>query len=365
LNLSEKRDAHGYYIDEFVNGQDVAGYFNGSDYCIKSARIFSIDTYSFWYIKDSHFIVGPDGKLKIARVVSAENRGIDSQLIFINPLSNDSKNIPVIQEALEYSWKDSDGDGLSDYVENKYGFDPGNNDSDGDELSDYEEFLVYDTGVLDNSSGAKQIADKKGLYEIWLERNSPDYEPNGTYHNFVVNGTNTTIFIQDPLPPGYSYDPYIMNYNFLDTDGDGASDYYEFKRGFDPDNDDSDNDGLSDGFEIAVSYTAALGSDTDGDSIPDPIDPFPRLSLWQLGNTEDIGDSLFLILTKAGNTFELDFSGLNDEIRWFSLSGNDNLEFMISGKSGHSFALQNDSVLNITRSGSEYRFIIINQSVGS
>lgn len=55
-----------------------------------------------------------------------------------------------------------------------------------------------------------------------------------------------------------------------DTDGDGLDDGEEVRdHGTNPLDADSDDDGLSDGDEVEVSATDPLDSDTDGDSIPD------------------------------------------------------------------------------------------------
>lgn len=54
-----------------------------------------------------------------------------------------------------------------------------------------------------------------------------------------------------------------------DTDGDGLWDYEEYLLGTDPDDWDSDDDGLSDGNEFNVHHTNPLLSDTDSDGMPD------------------------------------------------------------------------------------------------
>ena len=61
-----------------------------------------------------------------------------------------------------------------------------------------------------------------------------------------------------------------------DTDNDGLSDYYEiFTTQTDPTKADSDNDGLNDGEEVSLG-TDPLKADTDNDLWNDSIDPSPR-----------------------------------------------------------------------------------------
>ncbi len=54
-----------------------------------------------------------------------------------------------------------------------------------------------------------------------------------------------------------------------DTDGDGLPDKAERENGTDPLNPDTDGDGLDDGTEVAVDCLDPTDSDTDGDGIPD------------------------------------------------------------------------------------------------
>lgn len=69
----------------------------------------------------------------------------------------------------------------------------------------------------------------------------------------------------------------------LDSDGDGLLDGVEIQNGTDPDNADTDHDGLSDGDEVNIYHTDPLNPDTDGDGLSDgdevhiygtnPLDP--------------------------------------------------------------------------------------------
>jgi hypothetical protein len=63
-----------------------------------------------------------------------------------------------------------------------------------------------------------------------------------------------------------------IDYNAVDTDGDGAVDPYELLVGTDPNNPDTDGDGLTDGQELSGStgfITNPRVADTDGDGVDD------------------------------------------------------------------------------------------------
>ena len=54
-----------------------------------------------------------------------------------------------------------------------------------------------------------------------------------------------------------------------DPDGDGLTNLEEFQNGTDPNNPDTDGDGVSDGDEVHKYHTNPLSPDTDGDGLPD------------------------------------------------------------------------------------------------
>src|SRR5207247_6173725 len=57
-----------------------------------------------------------------------------------------------------------------------------------------------------------------------------------------------------------------------DPDRDGLTNLQEFQEGTDPNNPDTDADGLSDGDEVNIYHTNPLLPDTDGDGIPDGVE---------------------------------------------------------------------------------------------
>ena len=119
---------------------------------------------------------------------------------------------------------DSDGDGLSDYVESRNGTDPLSSDTDSDGLDDCFEITFLGT------SAVKKDSNESGLSDFDF-----DYDGDG-----VPNGTEMECGT-DPLLP--------------DTDGDLLTDADEMRLYHtDPAAPDTDEDGASDGWEIINGY---------------------------------------------------------------------------------------------------------------
>lgn len=120
------------------------------------------------------------------------------------------KSFPV------YNNFDSDGDGLTDYVEvENYGTNPHKADTDGDGLSDYFEIVWMETNPLKADGIAYEDPDEDGLTNEQEDK--------------------------------YNTDPYSK-----DTDGDGLTDSEEIEKGTNQLLEDTDSDGLSDGDEVAM-----------------------------------------------------------------------------------------------------------------
>ena len=77
--------------------------------------------------------------------------------------------------------------------------------------------------------------------------------------------------------------PLITSPVLADSDQDGLSDTFEIAFGTDPDESDSDDDNLSDWDEIYIYGTDPTNPDTDGDGTPDDEDEFP------LDDGDDVG----------------------------------------------------------------------------
>jgi len=73
----------------------------------------------------------------------------------------------------------------------------------------------------------------------------------------------------DTWEPDNGFDPSDPSDAALDGDTDGLTTLQEFLNDTDPYNPDSDDDGLTDGYEVLTSGTNPLNIDTDGDEIDD------------------------------------------------------------------------------------------------
>lgn len=158
------------------------------------------------------------------------------------------------------SLKDSDGDGLQDYLEDYFGTDKNVKDTDGDGISDYIEIMKIKSDPL--------VAD-----------------------------------------------------SFKDADKDGLSNLQEIKKGTDPLNGDTDGDGLSDGKEVNRYHTSALKSDSDGDGLSDSEEVALKLNPLKKCTKKDKRDckTLFSQKLKKENIAESLTSSKNAAIP--SLSG--------------------------------------------
>lgn len=203
----------------------------------------------------------------------------------------DSGEIDPNDPADDKTLMDSDGDGLSDAFETSIGSDPMDADTDDDGVIDGQE---PNPAADSDGDGLINVldpdSDNDGLFdgtEMGLDCSNPATDPNAmncipdagpeepptspidrdTDHGGVSDGSediNKNGKIDpgegDPLDP--SDDP-----NQLDSDGDGLTDAFETAIGSDPMDADSDDDGAIDGLE------ANPADDTDGDGIINVLDP--------------------------------------------------------------------------------------------
>jgi len=208
---------------------------------------------------------------------------------------------------------DFDGDGLTNLEEFLLGTDPTNPDTDGDGLTDFEEVRVYFTDPTNPDTDGDGMPDG---WEVMYGLNPLDpmdahMDPDGdglTNLEEYVHKTNPRMFDTDGdgisdgweilhgLDPLSPFDgggvrslleelvreasmwpdekplpPLILNIT-TDLDQDGLSNLEEFALKTDPNNPDTDGDGLTD-FEEVITYRH-LGSDplkfdTDGDGLSD------------------------------------------------------------------------------------------------
>ncbi|MFQ5975839.1 MAG: hypothetical protein ACE5J5_05965 [Candidatus Hydrothermarchaeales archaeon] len=183
-------------------------------------------------------------------------------------LSDDDKDgIPNHEDPYRY---DADNDGLSDKQELELGTDPNNPDTDGDGINDNEDEYPGDAdndGINDKDDRFPLDFDNDGLPDI--------NDPNPT----AKDDDNDGLLDKQELELGT--DP-----NNPDTDGDGINDNEdEYPLDFDndgllgsedpnPKSRDVDIDGLSDKQELELG-TDPNNPDTDGDGINDNEDEYP------------------------------------------------------------------------------------------
>ena len=194
--------------------------------------------------------------------------------------------------SLPHAENDSDGDGLSDELEQDLGTDPNDPDTDGDGFTDYHE-SVYRTDGTNKSSNilayqadpdwwdddADQLplnsevaastdafdwdTDDDGLGDgvellyLHTDPTEPDTDGDGVPDGTEVD-EGTDPLTGDPAPP---ITPPEEPTAGTDTDGDGLDDENEEFLGTDPSNADTDGDGVDDGTEIKNS-TDPLVSDS-------------------------------------------------------------------------------------------------------
>lgn len=130
-------------------------------------------------------------------------------------------------DALAARPADTDGDGLSDEEETRLGTKIDNSDTDGDGYSDYEEVKTLNQDPLSADD---------------LYKNRPE-----------------------PPEPVKKTEP-------VDSDSDDLTDSEEASLGTDPNNPDSDGDGLRDGDEVVRYKTDPTNNDTDGDGFLDGVE---------------------------------------------------------------------------------------------
>lgn len=121
---------------------------------------------------------------------------------------------------------DSDGDGITDSLEQVFGTNPNDADTDKDGISDYDEIRLFDYDPLKEDSNGNGIPD--GM---------EDYDGDGLDNaTELLKGTNPlkTDTDEDGLTDGEEVFTYETNPLLADTDGDGVSDGTEIKMGTNP-----------------------------------------------------------------------------------------------------------------------------------
>ena len=191
-----------------------------------------------------------------------------------------------ITDPLEF---DSDSDGLDDREEMKNGTDPNKADTDGGGALDGPE-VEYGLDPLDPSDDGPLVdSDGDGLVDIHemengTNPNKKDTDGDGLWDPVEIRGDmgwitdplrrdtdNDTIMDGEEVLPGE--DSYVTDPTVNDTDKDNMTDPEEI-RGYygmptHPSKVDGDEDGLTDRQELFVTGTDPLDQDTDSDGLPD------------------------------------------------------------------------------------------------
>jgi hypothetical protein len=189
---------------------------------------------------------------------------------------------------------DTDGDGLSNFDEIFAGTNIGIPDTDGDGIDDYDEVVIYRTNGASSDSDGDGLTDPEeindtanGLFGIGTDPNNNDTDYDGLSDYFEDN------YIESYTnSTGHTVDGTISPF-VRDTDGDYLSDYEELSithtYPFEPD---SDYDGIGDFEEYYHYESSPMLFDTDGDSLNDTYEIF--------------------VLQTNPNATDTDFDGIDD-----------------------------------------------------
>ncbi len=180
---------------------------------------------------------------------------------------------------------DSDGDGLFDYEEIKLGTDPNNPDTDGDGISDGLEVNQYFLNPLKKDADTDTDSDElTNIKEVDIYKTNP-LNPDSDFDG-ITDGDEALIYQTDPnnpdtdgdgIPDGYEIfyndvlDPNDPTDAREDPDGDGLTNLEEYIWDTDPNNPDTDGDGMPDGWEakhnLDPTNPADANEDPDGDGL--------------------------------------------------------------------------------------------------
>lgn len=156
-----------------------------------------------------------------------------------NPLDPSDDLDPILirasPEPPEDKRGDSDGDGISNVDEDKYGTDKNSIDTDKDGLNDYAEIFDYGTNPSLADTDGDELTDYQELIVYLTDPFNRDTDFDGLtdYEEIIIYGTNPRS---------------------ADTDGGGMSDLDEIRNGYDP---------LKEGDEFEFTFDVYFGKETN------------------------------------------------------------------------------------------------------
>ena len=254
-----------------------------------------------------------------AEDASGNRIGPDTALVTVIARDSDGDGIPDFVEGS----KDTDGDGVFDYVDM---------DSDNDGLLDFVENENRDTALDLDSDGLPNYkdldSDNDGIFDIYeVDGSDPDKDGVAGTSPVAVNAAGV------PLSANGG-----MGYNEIDTDADGKPDYKDLDTDADgiadktegindADSDgignwrdiDSDGDGILDKIEGLVDTDADgisdfLDTDSDNDGISDKIEGTTDTDGDGIGNWRDLDSDNDGISDKTEGNLDTDSDGVFDRL---------------------------------------------------
>lgn len=216
---------------------------------------------------------------------------------------------------------DGDGDGMPDHWESHYGLDPLINDAsgdmDGDSLLNDAEY-IWQTFPDDVDTDGDGLSD---FYEVGSTFTGNPYSPvdQDGDNDGVLDGNED--FDSDAMPNAwelkYGLNP-VVNDNAGDLDGDSLLNGAEYSWQTLPNDVDTDNDGLSDFYEVGSTFTgnpySAIEMDTDGDGLSDGDEDFDHDSLpnaWEFQHSRDPLSADYQLSVGARHSCMLDDTGVH------------------------------------------------------
>lgn len=174
----------------------------------------------------------------LAYVYTLENNFI-SKRVYVEAYYNDSfigKSNEFMVQNIDGVFSseiiDTDGDKLSDYIEEIIGTDPNKSDTDEDDLDDYIEFFILETDPLKTDSDDNGILDGDEDCDADGLTNSEEFEKTTSPVNSDSDNDNLSDYDELFI--------YNTNPNLEDTDMDGLNDYDEVMLDINP-NDSTDS----------------------------------------------------------------------------------------------------------------------------